>query len=380
MPALVAGIHVFLRQFTKEDVDGRDKPGHDAETKTGELMKRTIVALLCALAAPSVAAADPVADFYRGRTISLLIASGAAGGYDTYARVFARHLTSHMPGEPAIVPKNIPAAGGLTAANTLYSVSARDGLTIGALTNGVAMDPLFGNGAARFDAQKFNWLGSMGKLQNVCATWIDSPIKNIAAAKTREVVVAAAGATSNTSVVPRVLNALIGTRFKVIAGYDPGAGLNLALEGCEVEGICGLSWSTLKASRPDWIRDRKLNVILQMALEPLPELGPVPSALDLVSDPTSRQVLELILIRQEMGRPLVAPPGVPAERVAALRAAFAATMTDRDFLAEAARFQMEIDPLSGEAVAALLAKAYAAPRDIVERAAVLVEPVTAHPP
>ena len=322
------------------------------------------------------ARADPVEDFYRGRDITLIIASGVAGGYDTYARVFARHFANHVPGRPGIVPKNIPAGGGLTAANTLYAVSAKDGLTIAALTNGVAMDPLFGNPGARFDAQKFNWIGSIGKLQNICATWHESPIRTIAAAREREVVVAAAGATSNTAIVPRALNALIGTRFKIVAGYDPGAGLNLALESREVEGICGLSWSTLKASRPDWIREHKLNVILQMALDKLPELADVPSALDLVADPANKKVLELILIRQEMGRPLVAPPGVPAERVAALRAAFAATMTDADFLAEAQRVQLEIDPLGGEAVGKLLAGAYAAPRDVVARAAALVEPGT----
>src|SRR5215471_9571735 len=200
-------------------------------------MSKIIAVCLSVLASlPSIAAAQGVEDFYRGRNITLLIASGAAGGYDTYARVFARHFSRHLPGEPGIVPKNLPAAGGLTAANTLYSASAKDGLTIGALTNGVAMDPLFGNPGARFDAQKFNWIGSIGKLQNVCATWIDSPIKSIDAAKTREVVVAAAGATSNTAIVPRVLNAVLGTRFKIVAGYDPGAGLNLALESREVEG------------------------------------------------------------------------------------------------------------------------------------------------
>ena len=341
-------------------------------------MLRTLAASLFALAMllSSAARAETVEDFYRGKDITLIIASGVAGGYDTYARVFARHFANHVPGRPGIVPKNVPAGGGLTAANTLYSVSAKDGLTIAALTNGVAMDPLFGNPGARFDAQKFNWIGSIGKLQNICATWHESPIRTIAAAREREVVVAAAGATSNTAIVPRALNALIGTRFKIVAGYDPGAGLNLALESREVEGICGLSWSTLKASRPDWIREHKLNVILQMALDKLPELADVPSALDLVADPANKKVLELILIRQEMGRPLVAPPGVPAERVAALRAAFAATMTDADFLAEAQRVQLEIDPLGGESVGKLLAGAYAAPRDVVARAAALVEPGT----
>jgi tripartite-type tricarboxylate transporter receptor subunit TctC len=340
------------------------------------VIDRATIARVCGLAALLAlpARAETVADFYRGRDITLIIASGVAGGYDTYARVFARHFADHVPGRPGIIPKNVPAGGGLTAANTLFAVSAKDGLTIAALTNGVAMDPLFGNPGARFDAQKFGWIGSIGKLQNVCATWHESPIRTIAAAREREVVVAAAGATSNTAIVPRVLNAALGTRFKIVAGYDPGAGLNLALESREVEGICGLSWSTLKASRPDWIRDRKLNVILQMALDKLPDLADVPSALDLVADPAARNMLELILIRQEMGRPLTAPPGVPAERLAALRAAFAATVADADFLAEAQRLQLEVDPLGGEAIGELLAGAYAAPRDVVARAAALVEP------
>src|SRR5262249_1386119 len=259
---------------------------------------------------------------------------------------------------------------------TLYSVSAKDGLTIAALTNGVAMDPLFGNPGARFDAQKFGWIGSIGKLQNGCATWHESPIRKLGEARGRGGGVAAGGAASNTAIVPRVLNTLLGTRFKIISGYDSGTGLNMALESREVEGICGLSWSTLKASRPDWIREHKLNVILQMALEKLPELGDVPSALDLVDDASARKVLELILIRQEMGRPLVAPPGVPVERLAALRDAFAATMKDPASLAEAARLQLEVAPLGGEAIAKLLAGAYAAPRNVVDRAAALVEPGT----
>jgi tripartite-type tricarboxylate transporter receptor subunit TctC len=323
---------------------------------------------------PAAGRAETVEEFYRGKQVVLLVASGVGGGYDTYARAFARHVGKHIPGNPAIIPKNLPAAGGLAAANTLYAVSPKDGLTIAALTNGIAMDPLFGNPGARFDALKFNWIGSIGKLQNICATWFQSPIKTIEAVRTREVTVAAAGPTSNTTIGPNVLNALLGTRFKIVAGYDPGAGMNLAVESREVEGICGLSWSTIRASRPDWIAGGRLNVLVQMALERLPELADVPSALDLVADPGNKRVLELILLRQEMGRPIAAPPGVPAERVAALRRAFDATMKDPDFLADARRFQMEIDPLSADQIAATLAAAYGAPAPIVGRAAALVEP------
>jgi tripartite-type tricarboxylate transporter receptor subunit TctC len=320
------------------------------------------------------AAAQMVEEFYRNKPITLLIAGGAGGGYDTYARIFARHLSRHVPGHPHIIAKNMPAAAGLAAANTLYNAADSDGSTIAAFTNGVAMDPLFGNPGARYDARRFGWLGSIGKLQNVCATWHLSPVKTIAAARAREVVVAAAGATSNTAIVPRALNALIGTRFKVIAGYDTGAGLTLSIERGEAEGICGLSWSTIRASRPHWIRDKLLNVIVQMGLTKLAELPDVPSALDLVTDAESKQVLELILIRQEAGRPFAAPTRIPADRLAALRGAFDATLGDAEFRADAEKAQLEIEPLSAGEIEALLAAAYGAPASIVQKAAALIEP------
>jgi tripartite-type tricarboxylate transporter receptor subunit TctC len=332
-------------------------------------------AACCALLSlPPPAFAQTVEAFYQGRSITMLVASGAGGGYDTYARLFARHFGKHLPGMPAIVAKNMPAAAGLAAANALYNASDRDGATIAALTNGVAMDPLFGHPGARYDALALNWLGSIGKLQNVCATWFQSPVKTIASAREREVTVAAAGASSNTAIVPKVLNALLGTKFKLIAGYDAGAGLTMALERGETEGICGLSWSTMKASRPHWIRERKLNVLVQMGLQKLPNLPDVPSALDLVLEPESRQLLELILIRQEAGRPFAAPPGVPADRLDALRRAFDATMKDSAFLAEAAKVQLEVDPLSATEIERLLAAAYGTPKVIVRRAAALIEP------
>jgi tripartite-type tricarboxylate transporter receptor subunit TctC len=336
---------------------------------------QAITALLFAAAAwPASTSAQTVEEFYRSKPITMLIGSGAGGGYDTYARIFARHLSLHIPGNPNIIAKNMPAAAGLAAASALYTTADKDGSTIAAFTNGAAMDPLFGNASARYDAQKFNWLGSIGKLQNVCATWHRSEVKSIAAARAREVIVAAAGATSNSAIVPRTLNALLGTKFKVIAGYDTGAGLTLAIERGEAEGICGLSWSTIKASRPHWIRDRLLNIIVQMSLTKLPELADVPNALDLVADRENKQVLELILIRQEAGRPFAAPPGVPADRLAALRRAFDATLADDEFRADAQKAQLEIEPLAAAEIETLLATAYDAPNAIVQRAAALVEP------
>jgi tripartite-type tricarboxylate transporter receptor subunit TctC len=333
---------------------------------------------LCTIGAVLIAAAGALAQapqgFFKGRQITFLIGAGAGGGYDVYFRTFGRYLVRHIPGAPTIVPKNMPAASGLAAANTLYTSADRDGATIGAFPNNIPMDPLFGNPGARYDAQRFNWLGSIGKLENVCATWITSPIKNIAQAREREVIVAAAAATSNSAIMPKVLNALLGTKFKIVSGYDPGSGLTLALESGETEGVCGLSWSTMKAARPHWIKDNKLNVIVQLGLSKLPELPEVPSALDLVSDPAKKQVLELILIRQEIGRPVAAPPGVPADRLEVLRRAFDDTMKDPEFLAEAERAQLEIEPLSAHAIDALLANAFATQKAIVAQAAELIEP------
>ena len=341
------------------------------------LGRKIILIIACANVAAlfqSSAFAQSVEGFYRGRQINMLIGGGAGGGYDAYYRALARHIGKHIPGQPSIIPRNQPAASGLAAAAALYTTVDKDGATIGAFPNNVPMDPLFGHPGARYDALKLNWLGSIGKLQNVCATWHLSPIKTIEQAREREVIVAAAAAPTNTAIMPRVLNALIGTRFKPIIGYDPGAGLTMSIERREAEGICGLSWSTMKASRPHWIKEKLLNVIVQMGLDRLSDLPDVPSALDLVTDPVKKQVLTLILIRQEPGRPVAAPPGVPAERVAALRRAFDLTMKDPEFVAEAEKLQMEIEPLNSRQIEALLATAYATPKDVVRQAGELLEP------
>jgi tripartite-type tricarboxylate transporter receptor subunit TctC len=336
-----------------------------------------VASLFVLMASSSPLHAQSVEQFYKSHPITMLIGSGAGGGYDIYARTFARFWTTYIPGHPDIIAKDMPAAAGLAAASTLYNSVERDGSVIGAFTNGAAMDPLFGNPGAHYDPLQFKWLGSIGKLENVCATWHTSPVQSIAAARERQVIVAAAGATSNTAIVPNMLNALIGTKFKVIAGYDPGSGLTMAVESGEAEGICGLSWSTMKASRPRWVKDHLLNVIVQMGLSKLADLPDVPSALDLVSDPQNRQVMELILLRQEAGRPFAAPPGTPTDRVAALRLAFAETVEDPAFLAAAEQSGLEVEPLTGAEIENMLAKAYAAPKPIVERAAALVEPATA---
>ncbi len=320
-----------------------------------------VAAILSAGAAP----------YYQGKQVVMVVASGAGGGYDTYARALVRYMTKYIPGNPAIVAKNVPGAGGLIAANSLYNATLPDGLTFAALTNGAAMDPLFGETAARFDARKFNWLGSMGKLENICVTR-PGAITSIEQARTREVTVAASGATGNSAIMPKIINRFLHTKFKVIGGYTEGSGVALALERGEVDGVCGMSYSTLKTTHPDWFRDHRVNVILQIGLNKLKELPNVPSVLDLVSG-HDRDVLELILIRQEMGRPFALPPGVSADRIAALRRAFDATLKDPGFTAEAQKLNLELDPLTGEEIAGLLQKAYGAPKAVIAEAAELAK-------
>jgi tripartite-type tricarboxylate transporter receptor subunit TctC len=334
-------------------------------------MMRRACLLIAALLLPGGAAAQPIEDFYKGKQIVLLVGTAAGGGYDTYARTLARHMPKYIPGAPVIVVKNMPGADGAIAATTLYNSALRDGTTIAALTNGIAMDPLFKRFVGRFDALKFNWLGSIGKLMNVCVTWNTSPVKTIEEARAHEVIVSASGATSNSAMMPKITNTLLGRKFKIVAGYTDND-LALAMERGEVEGLCGLAYSSLKATQPNWFAEKKVNVLLQIGLTRAPDLPDVPSALELVSLPQDKKVLELILARQEMGRPFAAPPGVSANRVGLLRSAFQATLKDPEFLSDAKRLQMEIDPLTADEIETLLKKTYAAPQAIVAQAAKLV--------
>jgi tripartite-type tricarboxylate transporter receptor subunit TctC len=332
---------------------------------------RILALMAFGFAGSDYASAQGAQNFYAGKTITMLIGTGAGGGYDTYARTLARHMSRNIPGNPVIVPKNMPGADGLVEVSALYNTAPRDGLTFAALTNGIAMDPLFGKFVGRFDPLKFGWLGSIGKLMNVCVTWYTSPIKTIQQAQEKEVIVSASGATSNSTMMPKIANALLGTKFKVVTGYTD-SDVTLAMERGEVEGVCGLAYTTLKAARPQWFRDRKINILLQIGMTKFPDLPNVPSAIDLISNPETRKTLELILVRQEMGRPFALPPGVPADRIAVLRRAFDETLKDPAFLADAKRLQMEIDPLTGEELQALLNTAYSAPKAIIARAAPLI--------
>jgi predicted outer membrane repeat protein len=325
-----------------------------------------IVASLAQVPAPALAQSGE--DFFKNAQLSMYVGSGGGGGYDAIARLVARHMTRYLPGNPTFVIKNMPAAAGVQGANFIYNSAPRDGSAILAAQNASLMLPLYDSPVAHFDPRKFEWIGSTDKQQAVCVTWFTSPIKTIEDAVRREVPVAATGISAGPGIFPKILNALFGSKFKIISGYDTGS-MRLALEKGEVEGICGLAWQTYKAVSFDWIENGKLNVIVQLGLTKNVELPDVPLALDLLQKEDDRKVLELIVLAQEFGRPFLAPPGVPADRMAIYRRAFRAVLKDPQFQAESAKQRMGIDSLGDREIEALLARGYAAPKPVRDRAA-----------
>jgi tripartite-type tricarboxylate transporter receptor subunit TctC len=317
---------------------------------------------------PQVERAFAKAPLYAGKQIELAIASGPGGGYDVYARVLATHLADHIPGRPAIVPENMPGAAGLLAMNWAANVAPRDGTAMVATFNAALAGPLFGQAGAKFDPRKLVSIGSIGTLQNICATWHTSRIKTIADAKTHSVSVAAEGANSNSATLPAILNHMLGTKFHVIMGYSTGD-MRLALERGEVEGICGLGWSTLQASDPEWIADHRLNILLQTGEKGQPGLEAAPLLVDLAPTEQDKEILRALEFPEGLGRPYFMPPGTPPGMVDVMRAAFDATMKDPAFLADAKRAKLDVDPVSGADMARIIARAYATPPALIKAAA-----------
>lgn len=337
-----------------------------------------MIAPIAVLLIASCARAQAVADFYKGRTIDLFVGYSVGGGYDLYARVLARHIGHHIPGNPAVVVKTMEGAGSLRLANWLYRIGAKDGSVIGTIGRGTGFDPLLGVPAAQFDATRFTWIGSGNHEVSVCVAYngtsgnANSGITTFADLKTREMTVGGTGASSDTDQFPRVLNGVLGTRMKVVSGYPGGNDIVLAMERGEVQGRCGWSWSSVKSTHGAMIAENKLHVLLQLSLHKHPELPDVPLVVDLARTPEERQILTLVFARQVMGRPFLAPPGIPPDRAEALRAAFMATMTDPAFLAEAETAQLEVNPVTGAELQQLVAEIYRTPPEVVQRAVALL--------
>jgi tripartite-type tricarboxylate transporter receptor subunit TctC len=312
------------------------------------------------------AAAGPE-DFYKGKSISLVIGYSVGGGYDAYGRLLARHLGKHIPGNPNIVPQNMTGAGSLKAANYLYSVAPKDGTVIGTFSRSQGIAPLLDK--AEFDSTRFTWLGSVTDEVSLCVSRHDAPVKTFADLQTRQATFGGEGAGSDPNIFALLYRNVFGAKIKIVTGYPGTNEIQLATERGEVDGLCGLSWSTLKGRYPHWLKDRKANILVQAGIKTQPELPDVPSATALAQTPDQIQVLKLVLIGQAMARPFAAPPGIPADRKAALIAAFNRTAKDPDFLAEANRLNFEVNPVPAARLDALLAEAYATPKDVLVKAA-----------
>ena len=314
------------------------------------------------------APAQSVADFYRGKQAILIVAASTGGGYDTYGRAVARHLGNHIPGNPAVVVQNMPAAGGLGAANHTYNVATKDGTVFTAFQNTVPLEPFFGNKQAQFDAAKFGWLGTPSTETALYMFWHASKIKTLKDAQTNEFVAGAAGAMSTPAFYGRLFNQLFNFKARFIVGYPGQNEILHALEAGEVEAMASPFWSSLKTSRPTWHKEGKVRFLFQYGSEPHPELKGVPQALDLLPAEADKTLLTVASAPLGLGRPFGAPPGIPADRLAALRTAMMATFKDPAFLADCAKLRLECDtPRTGEELGALIGRAYSAPADVRKR-------------
>ncbi|HEX4041994.1 MAG TPA: tripartite tricarboxylate transporter substrate-binding protein [Xanthobacteraceae bacterium] len=329
------------------------------------------LAALAMLPMPAAKAQD-AAQFYAGKSIDLEIGYSVGGGYDLYARLVAQHLGDHIPGHPTIVPRNMEGAASLRLANYLYAAAPRDGTAIGAISRGAAFDPLLNENGAQFDASKFSWIGSANNEVSVCVALQSSGITSFNDVLTKPLTIGATGVGDDTYQFPALMNAELGTKFKIVTGYPGGNDITLALERGEVQGRCGWSWSSIVATRMNWITDKKIVVLVQMSLSKHPDLPDVPLIMDLAKTDEQRQIFKLIFARQVMGRPFAAPPGVPADRLAVLRRAFADTMKDKAFLADAEKRKFEINPVSGEEIQALVHEVYQTPAAVTKKAAAIL--------
>jgi hypothetical protein len=344
-------------------------------TAAASFIVRLIVQLaaVALIAAPS-ASADEVADFYKGKNLSLFVGYPPGGGYDVYARLVARFMTKHMPGQPQFTVRHKPGAASLNLVSELYNVLPRDGTVIGMFARSVAMDRLLGRAGANLNPVEFNWIGSANNEVSICAVWHAVGIRTIEAFMARPLMFAANAPGAESDVFPRLLNNLLGTKFKVVTGYPGVNDLSLAMERGETDGRCGWTWSAAKAARGDWIRDNKIYIAVQFATEKHPELQHVPLVTELARNTRERSALELILSQQAMGRPFAAPPGVPAARVAALRDAFARAIADPNFAAEAEKQQLEIRLVDGAALQDLVERMFKAPPEVVAAARAAIGP------
>lgn len=335
----------------------------DGEAMTKRLFAAGAAALLLAVirTAPATAAEDPAA-FYKGRTIELWIGFGAGGDDDRWGHLIAQYMATHIPGHPTIVPQNLPGSAGLVVTNRLYNAAPKDGSVFALINRGIAFEPLLAGVGPQFDPLKLNWIGSPNTDTAVCAALKSSPVHTMQDLKTTELTVGATGSGADTQIYPQLFSNLLGMKFKIVSGYPGSRAISLAMERNEVQGIC-ISYDSL--SHETTFQEGKVNMLLQAALKPDPRIKDVPVATEAAPGGIERQALQLFFARNELGRPFVAPPGVPQDRLDALRKGFEETMTDPGFVADAKKQQLNIVPTSWQTIQEDVAKAYETPKDVV---------------
>jgi tripartite-type tricarboxylate transporter receptor subunit TctC len=331
-------------------------------------LHRTI-ACAVALGLPLPAAAqDAVADFYKGKQVAITVGFASGGSASLYSQVLARHMGRHMPGNPNFVVQHMPGAGGLLVTNNSANNAPRDGTVFTITDRAVPLEPLLGNSNAKFDARKFGWIGNANVEYTTCLAWHTARVKTLADAFTHELVVGGTGAEATAVIFPKAVNKLLGTKIKVVLGYPGSTEILLAMERGEAEGFCAIGWTFVKLRKGDWLREKKINVLFQMALKKHPEIPDVPFIPDLAKTPEDRQVFEFLFTPQEFGRAFFAPPDVPSARLAALRQAFERTLKDRAFLEDADKAGLEIQFVAGDEVQKQIERVYATPKAVIERA------------
>ena len=324
-----------------------------------------LAALLFSAALPNASPAQTVAEFYARTPIRMLITADPGGSYDTNARLVGRHLGKHIPGNPKIIAEQMVGASGRVAANYLYNVAPKDGSVIAVLQQSLPMGQATGEVGVQYDAARFNWIGSPILLDDVLVVWHTTGVRTMEDAKKKVVFIGATSATGTNYIYPKLTNELLGTKFKIVSGYLGATPIKLALERGEVEGHGSNPWSDWKQSRPDWVREKKIVPLMQMSLEKAPDLQDVPLLIDLATTPDVKAVFELMSLTADMGRPFAAAPGAPADRIAALRKAFDETMTDPEFLADAARVNIDVKLVNGHELDDMVQRVLRSPKSAV---------------
>jgi tripartite-type tricarboxylate transporter receptor subunit TctC len=325
--------------------------------------------LVLAGALPAPATAQPS---LSGKNVTMIIGFGPGGGYDAWGRVVARHIGKNLPGTPNVVPQNMPGGGSFNAANHIYTIAPKDGTVLGIIARDAALGPITGVAGARFDPLKITWLGTPTLETNICISMARAKVKTFKDLTENELIIGNTGVGTGTYSYPKALNGIFGTKFKLISGFPSSTDVFLAMERNEVDGICE-SLDSVIGKRPDWIATKKVNVLFYGGAKPTSDLHGAPFIVDQARNPEDRQALEFLYAGQGIGRPFVAPPGLPADRLKMLRDAFSATMKDKDFVADATKQKLDVEPENGEHLEALIRKVYATPKTVVERVGELIK-------